>query len=184
MNVRVIAGRYGGRTLQAPNNRRTHPMSERARNALFNSLSGVVDSAVVLDAFAGTGALGIESLSRGASHATFIERDRVAASCIERNIEALKIGDQTKLVRASVSNWLETVDPAGYDLIFADPPYHDEQFSTVSRLFELLKPGALMVLSHTGKGEVPLRTNEIVVVDSRSYANAHLTFFRREVERD
>lgn len=182
MNVRVIAGKYGGRTLQAPNNRRTHPMSERARNALFNSIGRAVDGANVLDAFAGTGALGIEALSRGAKSATFIERDRIAASCIEQNLNSLKVNKSVKLIRASVANWLETAEPAGYDLIFADPPYHDEQFSTVSRLFELLKPGALMVLSHTGKGEGPLRKNEIVVVDSRSYANAHLTFFRREVK--
>lgn len=181
MNIRVVAGKFGGRSLQTPNNRRTHPMSERARNAMFNSLNSVLANAQVLDAFAGSGALGIEALSRGGAQATFIERDRIAASCIEQNISRLGLDSQTKLIRTSLSNWLDTSSELSYDIIFADPPYHDEQLSTVSRLFELLKPGALMVLSHTGKGEVPLRTNEIVVVDNRSYANAHLTFFRREV---
>lgn len=181
MNIRVISGKYGSRTLKAPNSQRTHPMSERARNAIFNSLSAQVSDAVVLDAFAGTGALGIEALSRGAASATFIERDRLAASIIAENIAALGLQNDTKLIRTSVSNWLTSVDqPPQFDLIFADPPYHDEQFSTVVKLFGLLKPRAIMVLSHTGKGEVPLRTNEIVVVDNRSYANAHLTFFRRE----
>ncbi len=180
MNIRVISGQYGGRALRAPIGSQTHPMSERARNAMFNSLGQTVKEAKVLDAFAGTGAIGIEALSRGASKVTFIERDQTAAGCIDHNLTTLGIGDEATLIRSSVSNWLSTAELSSFDLIFADPPYSDEQLSTVIRLFELLKPGALMVLSHTGKGEVPLRTNEIVVVDSRSYANAHLTFFRRE----
>ena len=179
MNIRVIAGRYGGLTLRAPKTRRTHPMSERARNAIFNSIASELAGSTVLDAFAGTGALGIEALSRGAARATFIERDKLAANCIEQNINSLKLEANAKLIRTSVANWLDSINHQQFDLIFADPPYHDEQFSTVTRLFELLKPDGLMVLSHTGKGEVPLRTNEIVVVDNRSYANAHLTFFRR-----
>lgn len=182
MNIRVIAGTYGGRKLMTPATRRTHPMSERARNALFNSVTSDIQGATVLDAFAGTGALGIEALSRGASAATFIERDRVASRCIAESIEQLGIHDQSQLVAASVANWLNTnPEHPGFDLIFADPPYHDLQFSTVRRLFGLLKPNGLMVLSHTGKGEVPNpQNNEIVVVDNRSYANAHLTFFRRK----
>ncbi|MFA5107899.1 MAG: RsmD family RNA methyltransferase, partial [Patescibacteria group bacterium] len=74
MNIRIIAGTLGGRKIDAPDGRRTHPMSERIRNALFNSLGETVKDANVLDAFAGTGAVGIEALSRGAKHATFIER--------------------------------------------------------------------------------------------------------------
>ncbi len=181
MKFRVIAGRYGGRSLDAPQNSRTHPMSERVRNALFNSLSGQIEGARVLDCFAGTGALGIEALSRGATQATFVERDRVAQSSIRRNLETLGIGpDQSTVITAPVSGWLSSRQTdEQYDLIFADPPYHDLQFSTVEKLFGLLKPDALMVLSHTGRSEVPIRSNEIVVVDNRSYGTAHLTYFRR-----
>lgn len=181
MKFRVIAGKYGGRNLDAPGTSRTHPMGERIRNAMFNSIGDEIKDARVLDCFAGTGAVGIEALSRGAAYADFVERDRIAQRVIENNFTQLGITrEQAHLVKASVSSWLSSQEePEQYDIIFADPPYHDLQFSTVSRLFGLLKPDALMVLSHTGRGEVPIHLDEIVVVDNRSYGTAHLTFFRR-----
>ena len=179
MNVRIIAGTYGGRIIAAPPGKRTHPMSERVRNALFNSIGSEIVGATVLDAFAGTGAVGLEALSRGAREATFIERDRVAQNVLQENIDTLR-APNTHLIRSSVAAWLDTTGASQrYDIIFADPPYHDGQFSTVTRLFGLLKPNGLMVLSHTDTGEVPAQ-DDIVVVDNRSYGNANLTLYRRE----
>jgi 16S rRNA (guanine966-N2)-methyltransferase len=179
MNVRIIAGKYGGRTISAPDGRRTHPMSERIRNALFNSIGGEIKDAVILDAFAGTGAIGLEALSRGAKHATFIEKDRIAQKVIDENITTLGVHDATKLIKAPVSGWISTYDGPPFNIIFADPPYHDVQFSTVLALMDLLKPGALMVLSHPGRDECPTRPG-VVVVDNRSYGDATLAFFRLE----
>jgi 16S rRNA (guanine966-N2)-methyltransferase len=155
-------------------------MSERIRNAIFNSISDEVEGARVLDAFAGSGVIGLEALSRGASDAVFIERDRSAAKVIEKNIELLGCEENAKVIRATVSAWSETSTDE-FDIIFADPPYHDPQLSTVSKLFSYLKPGGLMILSHPGRGEAPSEVKGIVVVDNRSYGNANLTFFRREV---
>ncbi len=180
MNVRVIAGKFGGRILDAPDTAKTHPMSERIRNALFNSLGDGVEGTMVLDAFAGSGAVGFEALSRGADHVIFLEKDRIAGKVIEKNIHTLNCADNAKLIRASVAAWSENNPDVQFDVIFADPPYHDTQFSTVTRLFSHLKPGALMVLSHPGRGEAPTETKGIVVVDNRSYGTASLTFFRRE----
>ena len=179
MNIRIISGTYGGRKLDAPDGSRTHPMSERARGAMFNSLGGLVNGAEVLDAFAGTGAVGLEALSRGAAQATFIERDRVAQKILAANITTLGVDEQAKLVRTTVGNWIETAKDQEFDLIFVDPPYHDPQLSTASKLLSLLKPGGHMILSHPGRGEVPTK-NGVVVVDNRSYGNAFLTFYRRE----
>ncbi len=179
MIIRLISGEFGGRRLDAPNNERTHPMSERARSAMFNSLGSLVEGATVLDAFAGTGSLGLEALSRGAKHATFIEKDNVAQNVIARNITSFNLEDRATLIRTTVNNWLETADPPQFDLIFADPPYHDTQFSTVEKLQGLLKPNALMVLSHPGRSETRTKTG-VVVVDNRSYGNAVLTFYRRD----
>ena len=180
MNIRIISGRFGGRKIEAPDNERTHPMGERVRNAMFNSIGDEIRGARVLDAFAGTGSLGLEALSRGARQATFIERDRIAQKILAKNIETLGVKDSAIVVRTTVSNWLINLDVSEqYDVIFADPPYYDLQLSTVSRLFSLLKPNGLMVLSHTGRGEGPNLENGIVVVDNRSYGNAYLTFFRR-----
>lgn len=180
MNIRIISGRFGGRKIEAPDNERTHPMGERVRNAMFNSIGDEIRGARVLDAFAGTGSLGLEALSRGARQATFIERDRIAQKILAKNIETLGVKDSAIVVRTTVSNWLINLDVSEqYDVIFADPPYYDLQLSTVSRLFSLLKPNGLMVLSHSGRGEGPNLENRIVVVDNRSYGNAYLTFFRR-----
>jgi 16S rRNA (guanine966-N2)-methyltransferase len=179
MNVRIISGQFGGRKIEAPTTSRTHPMSERARGALFNSIATELAGAEVLDAFAGTGALGLEALSRGATHATFVERDKIAQKVLVKNISTLGVEKNTTLIRASVSSWYDTMENRDFDIIFADPPYNDPQFSTVSRLMGLLKPGGLMVLSHPGRGEEPTKSG-VVVVDNRSYGNAHLTFYRRE----
>lgn len=180
MNVRLIAGKYGKRVLAAPDGTQTHPMSERIRNALFNSIGKEIQDAVVLDAFAGTGAVGLEALSRGAREVIFVEKDRVAHKVIQNNARLLNLGNEVQVIKAPVLRWIEDWDAdKKFDVIFADPPYDDLQLSTVGQLFELLKPGALMVLSHTGRGEVPVQDG-IVVVDNRSYGNAYLTFFRRD----
>lgn len=178
MNVRLIAGKYGGRVIEGSGTDRTHPMSERIRNAVFNMLADSVQDAVVLDAFAGSGALGFEALSRGAKEVTFVERDRIAQKIITNNIETLKAQNETKLVKAPVASWSETTNQT-FDLIFADPPYHDPQLSTVFKLIRLLKPNGLMVLSYVSTREVPSELG-VVVVDNRSYGNAAIAVYRRE----
>lgn len=179
MNVRIISGKYGGRKIQAPDNSLTHPMSERIRNALFNSIGSEVVDALVLDAFAGTGAVGFEALSRGAARVVFVEKDRIAQKILAENIQTLDVESTTYIMRTNLANWLSTHKGGEFDIIFADPPYNDPQFSTVAGLFGLLKPGGLMVLSHPGRGEEPTGTG-VIVVDHRSYGNAFLTFYRRE----
>ncbi len=180
MRVRLISGTYGGRIIDAPDTSRTHPMSERIRNAMFNSLGDEIKDAEVLDAFAGSGAVGLEALSRGAKSVLFLERDRIAQKVIDANITTLNCADSAKLVRAPVAAWSEKNKDKLFDIIFADPPYHDMQLSTVSRLFSHLKPGGTMILSQPGKGEALSEVKGIVVVDNRSYGNASLTSFRLE----
>ena len=179
MNLRIISGKFGGRTIQAPDGKITHPMSERVRGSLFNIIGDEINDAEVLDVFAGTGSLGLESLSRGAKSATFIERDRIASKILEENIKTLNIDDKITTYRVGVSTWIDKNQGSFYDIIFADPPYNNLQLSTVSRLGGLLKPNGLMVLSYPGKGEVP-PVNGIVVVDNRSYGTASLAFYRKK----
>lgn len=182
VNVRIIAGRYGGRIIEGSGTERTHPMSERVRNALFNMLGDKLEGARVLDAFAGSGALGLEALSRGAEAVTFVERDRIAQKIIEKNIKTLDAGQMAKLVKAPVASWINTVEvdeSQRFDLIFVDPPYHDPQLSTVFKLIRLLQPNGLMVLSYLSTREVPTELG-VVVVDNRSYGNAAIAMYRRE----
>ncbi|MEP7204928.1 MAG: 16S rRNA (guanine(966)-N(2))-methyltransferase RsmD, partial [Candidatus Saccharibacteria bacterium] len=176
MRLRLIAGRFGGRNIQAPDTTATHPMSERVRNALFNIVGDEIKGASVLDAFAGSGALGLEAISRGASQATFVERDSRAVTTLESNIGLFGLGDRTKVVSLDVNSWVEGAE-ARYDIILIDPPYDDSQYSTAMKLTKLLKPNGLMVLSYPGRGESP-PANGVVVVDNRSYGTAALTFYR------
>lgn len=179
MNIRLISGEFGGRKIEAPDTGKTHPMGERIRNALFNSIAHEITGAKVLDVFAGTGSVGLEALSRGAHDVTFVERDRTAQQILAKNINSLKVEERVAIFRTSVENWLASNPEGLYDLIFVDPPYDDTQFSTITKLFGLLKPNGLMVLSHPGRGEIPTKTG-VVVVDNRSYGNAYLTYYRRE----
>ncbi len=133
--MRVVAGIAGGRRLQTPAGRQLRPTSERVREAVFSSLFslGVLDGARVLDLYAGTGAMGIEALSRGASAATFVEADPVAARTIEANLVGTGLAagattaddgrlPATQVVHADVARFLD--DPGGwFDLAFVDPPY-------------------------------------------------------------
>lgn len=186
MSLRIIAGQFGGRTIATSDSYKTHPMGDRIRSSLFNIL-GDLSSMTVLDAFAGSGSLGFEALSRGAADVTFIERDRAAQLVIAQNIETLGVASQAKLIRGSVAAWDETTgivsvdnrsnDHERFDLIFADPPYNDSQLSTVFRLKNHLQPKGLMILSYPGRESVPT-VNGVVVVDNRSYGDAALAFYR------
>ena len=120
--MRVVAGELRGRKIEAPEGKTTRPTTDKAREATFNALgsAGVIIDAYVVDAFAGSGALGIEALSRGAAHCTFIERDRDALEVLKRNVETLGLTDRATIVRGDAMQQLAAVK--GATLIVADPP--------------------------------------------------------------
>ena len=117
--MRVVAGEFKGRRLAAPRGARTRPTADRVREALFSML-GDVAGARVVDLYAGSGALGIEALSRGAASAVFVERDAQAVAAIERNLEPLDV--EASVARADVARWLTHAE-GRFDLVFCDPPY-------------------------------------------------------------
>lgn len=183
MRVRVIAGKYGGRKLDAPRGRTTHPMGERVRGALFNTIMSELPGARVLDAYAGTGVVGFEALSRDAREVVAVEQNRLAQKIITNNMELLGIDyPEYTLFRGRVQSFISSRAADGFDIIFVDPPYYEynQHLSTVEKLFGLLKPGGLMVISKPGKCEEVVLPNEIVVVDNRSYGEAHLAYYRHQ----
>jgi 16S rRNA (guanine966-N2)-methyltransferase len=123
--MRVVAGLAGGRRLRAPAGRKVRPTSERVREALFNSLGSleVLEGATVVDLFAGTGALGIEALSRGAASATFVDADLQAVKVIKENLRVTGLGAKARVVHADVFRFLADAPAEPVDLAFADPPY-------------------------------------------------------------
>jgi 16S rRNA (guanine966-N2)-methyltransferase len=124
--MRVVAGSARGRTLVAPPGARTRPTTDRVREAIFNALAsrGGIESEPVADLFAGSGALGVEALSRGAAHATFVDSDRAARHTIHRNVDACGFAERATIVGAPVERWLARL-PAGtrFAVAFCDPPY-------------------------------------------------------------
>jgi 16S rRNA (guanine966-N2)-methyltransferase len=137
--MRVVAGSLRGRKLVTPEGLKVRPTAERVRQATLNALEArsAVDGARVVDLFAGSGALAIEALSRGAIHATFVEQDRDALVCIRKNLEHLALGPSvTTVTRSEVVSWAKHGMPA-CDLVFIDPPYPFDDWVT---LLELIRP--------------------------------------------
>jgi 16S rRNA (guanine966-N2)-methyltransferase len=176
--VRVIAGALGGRVFDSPGTQRTHPMSDKARGALFNML-GDIEGLHVLDAFAGTGALSFEAVSRAAASALAIESDIAAQKVIASNIRALGVDAAVHLVTATANAWLQTTpDTQTFDIVLCDPPYTDLQLSLVKRLARRVMPGGLLVLSWPGSTEVP-DFDGFERAAGREYGDIQLAFYRR-----
>ncbi|UCC74523.1 MAG: 16S rRNA (guanine(966)-N(2))-methyltransferase RsmD [Gemmatimonadota bacterium] len=121
--LRIVAGRWGRRRLRVPRGRSLRPTSERVREAWMNALGPELDGASVLDLFAGSGALGLEALSRGARHATFVERSSRLLGCLRANVAALEATELVTIVAADVFAYLDGLGPGAFDIAVADPPY-------------------------------------------------------------
>jgi 16S rRNA (guanine966-N2)-methyltransferase len=174
--VRVIAGSRKGHKLAAPRGLETRPTSDRVRENVFN-LIGPVDGARVLDLFAGSGALGIESLSRGAASAVFVERDPEAVRTIERNLDKLGLTG-ARVVRLDAITGLaqETGARRKYDLVLADPPYTMTDYDSLSRYLPgLLAEDGLLVFETAAKTEPDLPGLEVRT--SRKYGSTRVTVF-------
>jgi 16S rRNA (guanine966-N2)-methyltransferase len=124
--VRIIAGEWGGRRLKAPPGRDTRPTTDRIRESWFSALGSAVEGARVLDLFAGSGALGLEALSRGAHHATFVERARKPLSALEGNVASLGAGSRCRVFRGEALGFVRRLEPGAFDLALADPPYEGD----------------------------------------------------------
>ncbi len=169
--MRVVAGDLRGRRIESPSGDATRPTTDKVREAVFNALGSldVVDGAIVVDAFAGTGAMGIEALSRGAAHCTFIEKDREALQVLKRNISALGLSDRSSIVSVDVKSAVPQHGEC--DLFIADPPYGFSDW--------------LSVLRHVTARVVVLESDrEIVDVDgwetvrAKKYGRTHVAFLQ------
>ena len=169
--MRVIAGRYGGRRLQAPPGAATRPTSDRVREALFSVLGDRVAGARVLDLFAGSGALGIEALSRGAAEATFVDSAPAAIRAVRANLEAL--GADAEVRRADARRFLGSAPAAvrQYDLVFLDPPYRLAGRlggELTAALPAVLAPGAAVVAESDRRAPLELG---LPILDQRRYGD-------------
>jgi 16S rRNA (guanine(966)-N(2))-methyltransferase RsmD len=180
--VRIIAGRFRGRALGAPRGQATRPTADRVREALF-SILGDVEELPVLDLFAGSGALGLEALSRGAAHATFVEEARAAVAALKANIAALDVAEETSVVVAEARVAIRRLARAAaqFGLVFLDPPYADREIATTLTELagsSLLLEGAWIVLEHAAKSTPPPAAPGLTLRFTRVYGDTALTFYR------
>lgn len=179
--MRVVAGRLGGHPLLAPRGNKTRPTADRVREALFSALFSV-EGARVLDLFAGTGAVGIEALSRGAAFAVFVERARPAQAALQKNIKQLQLKAESRLLSCSVAAALPLLEGERFELIFADPPYADAKAAlpkVLSAAVELLTEDGRLVLELAGRDESPKAPPGLQLTRRRDYGEAALLFYER-----
>jgi 16S rRNA (guanine966-N2)-methyltransferase len=182
---RVIAGSAKGARLRTPGPG-TRPLADRVKQTLFAILEPDVPGARFLDLFAGSGAAGIEALSRGAASATFVDRDAGAVSAIRANLEATRLGAHADVVRADAGRWLAgAATGPGFDLVVVDPPYA-ETTALEAILTALgdpdapLSPGARVVAKHFWRDRPPDRMGMLAIERDRRFGETALTFYRRE----
>jgi len=181
--VRIIAGKFRGRKLTCPK-LVTRPTLDRVREALFSILGDLSDARVV-DFYAGSGALGLEALSRGASHVTLVEADRQAAQVIRKNVEGWGIEGAFRVVECAVEKSRSSLSSAApIDLVLSDPPWKisAEAAVTVSRVVKgLLSPSAIVVLGHATRDEIAVEPDSgLERYDLRTWGDSALSFFQRQ----
>ena len=175
--MRIIAGERKGHTIFAPRGRETRPTSDRVRENVFNIIAPWVEGAEVLDLYAGSGAMGLEALSRGAARAVFVEQDADAVRAIERNLDKLRLTG-ARVVRLDAGTALAQESAAGrkYDLVLADPPYAMTSLESLSRyLPRVLADDGLLVLETSKRVEPEVPTLEVRT--SRAYGSTRVTVF-------
>jgi len=188
--MRVIAGQYRSRSLTAPKGRDTRPTSDRLRETLFNVLAPRVSGAVFVDLYAGSGAVGIEALSRGARTAVFVEHADPALKALRANLMSLGIRGGYALEPRSATAALKRLSSTGHvaDIVFLDPPYDSaEEYEAVLSLLGgqcsgLLAPGAVVVAEHAKKNDLADRYGLLLRYRLLKQGDAALSFYQREPE--
>ena len=176
--MRVIAGTLKGRTLGAPTWDGLRPTSDKLRETLFNILAPRIAGARVLDGYAGTGAIGIEALSRGAAHVAFVEQDRRALALIRANLATCGISDGYAIIEASVLQAFDRLkrEPA-FDVILLDPPYASDIQDVLPQLGEIVKPDGVLVFEHARKSAPPLTAGRLTRARDVRSGDSALTFY-------
>ena len=176
--MRVIAGSLKGRRLAVPTWQGLRPTSDKLRETLFNILAARVVGARVLDGYAGTGALGIEALSRGAAHVTFVERDRRAAALIDQNLARCGVRDGYAIIRADIGAVRGRLPARSFDVILLDPPYDQPPASALTLVRALVADEGLLVIEHAKRTPAPPDVDALRRVREVVSGDSMLSFYR------
>jgi len=185
--MRVIAGEYKGRPLQAVPGKGTRPTTDKVKESIFNIIGPYFEGGWVLDLYAGTGGLGIEALSRGAEKAIFVELDPRAFQVVKTNLTALKLGDRAEVYRNDAGRALKALAKreAQFDMVFLDPPYAKQQIAKeIAYMLEtgLLRPSAWIVAEHDAADQLPETIGACTVQRIATYGDTTITIYRYTTE--
>jgi 16S rRNA (guanine966-N2)-methyltransferase len=175
--MRIVAGYLGGRTFEAPRGHRTHPMSDKIRGALFNAL-GDIGGLTVLDAYAGSGAISFEAISRGAKSAVAIDIDKGATTTLVNSLKRLGIENRVKAIQANAISWSENNPDFQFGLVILDPPYDAVNPPALRRLAHHVLPDGVLVLSVPPTEQIDL-DEAFELLATKKYGDAKLVFYRR-----
>jgi 16S rRNA (guanine966-N2)-methyltransferase len=168
--MRVIAGEFRGRRLRPPPDRRVRPTADRVREAWFSILGDALVGARVVDLFAGSGALGLEALSRGAAHATFVELHQASLATLRANIADLDVENRVAVRRGDAIRFVERLSAAAFDVAFADPPYRTGQAEALCACWRATPFARILGIEHPA-------STRLGGDDTRRYGSVALTFF-------
>jgi 16S rRNA (guanine966-N2)-methyltransferase len=178
--MRIIAGELKGRRLDAPSWDGLRPTSDKLRETLFNVVASRAAGAYVLDGYAGTGAVGIEALSRGAAHVTFVDSDPRAARLIEANLQRLGVRNRYAIIRARLADAVRQLRAQRFDIIFLDPPYGPTTLAdALSQAIELADAETVVVVEHAARDAAPESAGALRRVRQLKSGDSALSFFRR-----
>lgn len=177
----ITSGEYRGRKISAPDTDKTHPMGSREKLALFNTLMAIFGplerAERVLDAYCGSGALGIEALSRGAKNAVFVDNSKTAVAATKRNISDLSLTDRAEVIKSDVKTFH---DDAGFSLILIDPPYDDFQIDDFVHLEGTLIANGVLVLSHPESVDPAQIFSRLDLISTKKYASANISIYKHK----
>jgi 16S rRNA (guanine966-N2)-methyltransferase len=182
--MRIVAGAFRGRRLYSPRNDKIRPTADRVREAVFSIIAACLPGGSVLDLFAGTGALGLEALSRGARRAVFVDQSPEAIRLIRANVALCGVQERVKVFHGPIDQVMRRLAGEGeaFDVIFVDPPYGKGYVEkALGRLGEIARCGALVIAEHSVKDDLPRRWAGWAKTGERRYGDTMISFYEREL---
>ncbi|MFH1878379.1 MAG: 16S rRNA (guanine(966)-N(2))-methyltransferase RsmD [Candidatus Omnitrophota bacterium] len=184
--MRIIGGKFRGRKILFPKTETVRPTKDRIREAVFNIIAEAVPGAIVLDIFAGSGAFGLEALSRGAAEAVFVDIDRLCSNTIKNNIDSLNIGKEARVITCDTFEFLEQARASGsrirrgFGLVFSDPPYErgmGRKTLIMINCYDILLPSGLLIIEHKISETLPGNEGSISLLKQKIYGDIAISVY-------
>jgi len=176
--ITIIAGSLRGKAITLPPESITRPVSQKVRAAIFNTLADRIAGAVVLDLYAGSGAMSLESISRGAQSAVCVDSNSKVITVIKQNIALLSVKDSVEAVKQSADKYLVSQIKERFDIIFADPPYTEINLGVLVRATELLNKDGILVVSCSDKTELPEMLGKAKILQTKIYGDTQIGYYK------